>query len=89
MRRRYITTIALAATASLALAACGGSGGPQSGGSSKLTNDKVVIGLINDQSGVYKDVSGPNSGIAIQMAIDAVSYTHLDVYKRQGPSRTP
>jgi branched-chain amino acid transport system substrate-binding protein len=63
-------TIAIAATATLALAACGGSGGPQSGGSSKLSDDKVVIGLLNDQSGVYKDVSGPNSAAAIQLAID-------------------
>lgn len=71
MRRSMITVAALTSTATLALAACGGgAGGPQAGGSSALTNDKVVIGLINDQSGVYKDVSGPNSGIAIQMAID-------------------
>jgi branched-chain amino acid transport system substrate-binding protein len=63
-------TIAIAATATLALAACGGSGGPQSGGSSKLSDGKVVIGLLNDQSGVYKDVSGPNSAAAIQLAID-------------------
>ncbi len=62
-------SLAVAATASLALAACG-QGGPQSGGSSKLTDDKVVIGLLNDQSGVYKDLSGPNSKVAIQMAID-------------------
>jgi branched-chain amino acid transport system substrate-binding protein len=71
MRSRTVQgTIAIAATASLALAACGGAGGPQSGGSSKLTDDKVVIGLLNDQSGVYKDVSGPNSAAAIQLAID-------------------
>lgn len=70
MRSRTIQgTVAIAATASLALAACG-QGGPQSGGSSKLTDDKVVIGLLNDQSGVYKDVSGPNSAVAIQLAID-------------------
>jgi branched-chain amino acid transport system substrate-binding protein len=36
----------------------------------KLSNDKVVLGLLNDQSGVYKDLSGPNSKVAIQMAID-------------------
>lgn len=69
--RKTQGTLALAATASLALAACGGgAGGPQSGGDSALTNDKIVIGLLNDQSGVYKDLSGPNSGVAIQMAID-------------------
>ncbi len=63
--------IAVAASSSLALAACSsGGGGPQSGGSAKLTNDKVVIGLLNDQSGVYKDLSGPNSAVAIQLAID-------------------
>ncbi|EWT02245.1 branched-chain amino acid ABC transporter substrate-binding protein [Intrasporangium oryzae NRRL B-24470] len=71
MRSRKIHgSLAIAASASLALAACGGAGGPQSGGSSGLSDGKVVIGLLNDQSGVYKDVSGPNSGVAIQMAID-------------------
>jgi len=72
MRSRKTTTaIAAAAGTSLALAACGGgAGGPQSGGSGKLSNDKVVIGLLNDQSGVYKDLSGPNSAVAIQLAID-------------------
>jgi branched-chain amino acid transport system substrate-binding protein len=53
---------------SLALAACGGAGGPSTAGG-KLTNDKVVFGLLNDQSGVYKDLSGPNSKVAIEMAI--------------------
>ena len=63
--------VAIAALSALGLAACsGGGGGPQTGGASKLTNDKVVIGLLNDQSGVYKDLSGPNSAVAIQMAID-------------------
>jgi branched-chain amino acid transport system substrate-binding protein len=67
---RIQASLALAATASLALAACGSSGGPQSGGDSKLSDGKVVLALLNDQSGVYKDLSGPNSGVAIQMAID-------------------
>ena len=63
--------VAIAALSALGLAACsGGGGGPQTGGASKLTNDKIVIGLLNDQSGVYKDLSGPNSAVAIQMAID-------------------
>src|SRR5207253_7268075 len=36
----------------------------------KLTNGKVVIGVINDQSGVYADLSGKNAVEAVQMAID-------------------
>ena len=62
-------TLALAATAvsgSLVLAACGG--GPSAAGG-KISDDKVVLGLLNDQSGVYKDLSGPNSKVAIEMAI--------------------
>ena len=70
-RNKVTGTVAIAASASLALAACGGgSGGPQSGGDAKLSNDKVVIALLNDQSGVYKDLSGPNSKVAIDMAIE-------------------
>lgn len=72
MRTRKIHgSVAIAATASLVLAACGsGTGGPQSAGSGGLSDGKVVLGLINDQSGVYKDLSGPNSAVAIQMAVD-------------------
>ena len=45
------------------LAASPRAAGPaaRSPAASKLTDDKVVIGLLNDQSGVYKDLSGPNS----------------------------
>ena len=63
-------TIGLAAAAvsgSLVLAACG-AGGP-SAASGKISDDKVVLGLLNDQSGVYKDLSGPNSKVAIEMAV--------------------
>ena len=35
----------------------------------KISDDKVVLGLLNDQSGVYKDLSGPNSKVAIEMAV--------------------
>ena len=42
---------------------------PAAGGG-KLTDDKVVLGVLNDQSGVYKDLSGPNSKVAVEMAID-------------------
>jgi branched-chain amino acid transport system substrate-binding protein len=65
--RRPLALVVTALSGSLVLAACGG-GGPSSGGG-KISDDKVVIGLLNDQSGVYKDLSGPNSKVAIEMAI--------------------
>jgi len=65
--KKPAAVVAAAVCGSLALAAC--AGGP-SASRGKLSDDKVVIGLLNDQSGVYKDVSGPNSKVAIQMAID-------------------
>lgn len=78
MRRTHLMAISMAGAGALILTACGGSGGPQSGGSGGLSNDKVVIGVINDQSGVYKDASGPNSGAAVQMAIDDYKAKHGD-----------
>jgi branched-chain amino acid transport system substrate-binding protein len=67
MRRGLVVTGFAAATA-LALTGC--AGGPAPAAESELSNDKVVIGLLNDQSGVYKDLSGPNSKVAIEMAIE-------------------
>jgi len=65
--RVVVTVAALAAT--LAAAACGG-GGPQSANKeAKLTDNKIVFGVLNDQSGVYADLSGKNSVKAVEMAI--------------------
>ena len=45
-------------------------GGPSSGGG-KISDDKVVIGVLNDQSGVYKRPVRPELvKVAVQMAID-------------------
>src|SRR5229473_3426462 len=48
-------------------------GGATTGGTApaavKLTDGKVVIGVINDQSGVYADLSGKNAVEAVNMAI--------------------
>jgi len=65
--RKSLAVTATAVTGSLVLAACGG-GGPASAGG-KISDGKVVLGLLNDQSGVYKDLSGPNSKVAIEMAV--------------------
>lgn len=68
MRVPVISTIAALACGSMLLAACG-QGGPASD-SGTISNDKIVIGVLNDQSGVYKDLSGPNSVAAVKMAVE-------------------
>lgn len=42
--------VAAASAAVVLVAGCGG-GGPQSSGDGKLTGDKIVLGVLNDQSG--------------------------------------
>lgn len=66
-RKKGRAALALLASG-IMLAGC--AGGPPAAEESELTDDKVVIGVLNDQSGVYKDLSGPNSVIAVQMAVD-------------------
>jgi branched-chain amino acid transport system substrate-binding protein len=61
-------TIAAASAATLLLAGCG-QGGPSSGGG-KISGDKIVLAVLNDQSGVYSDLSGKNSVEAVKMAVE-------------------
>jgi branched-chain amino acid transport system substrate-binding protein len=67
-KRRTAAGASILMAGVLVTAGCGAGGPSASGGD--FTDDKVVLALLNDASGVYKDVSGPNSKIAIQMAID-------------------
>ncbi len=61
--------LAVCMVGAMVLAGCaGGAGGPQQK-AGNISNDEVVIGVLNDQSGVYKDLSGPNSVVAVNMAI--------------------
>ena len=67
--------IAIAATAAILVAACGGGTSPAGGGdtttgTAKLTDNKLVIGVINDQSLVYADLSGKNAVEAVKMAVE-------------------
>nr|MBA2451214.1 ABC transporter substrate-binding protein [Chloroflexota bacterium] len=39
-------------------------------GPARLTDGKIVVGVINDQSGVYAELSGVNAVKAVQMAFD-------------------
>jgi branched-chain amino acid transport system substrate-binding protein len=66
-RKTKSAAIAACMTGALVLAGCGG-GGPSAGGG-KISDDKVVLAVLNDQSGVYKDLSGPNSVEAVKMAV--------------------
>src|SRR5688500_16859904 len=63
--RRWAILCAVALTAA---AGCGG-GGPAGSGSGKLSDGKVVFGVLNDQSGVYAQLSGKNSVKAVEMAM--------------------
>jgi branched-chain amino acid transport system substrate-binding protein len=54
-------------TGVLLLAGCGG--GP-SGGGATISGDKIVLAVLNDQSGVYSDLSGSNSVEAVRMAVE-------------------
>jgi len=55
----------------LLAAACGaGTGAGPSGATVKLTDGKLVIAVINDQSGVYADLSGKNAVEAVKMAVE-------------------
>jgi len=61
----------------LLAAGCGG-GGPRSSAGAKLTGDKIVLGVLNDQSGVYAQLSGKNSVEAVKMAIEDFKAKHGD-----------
>jgi branched-chain amino acid transport system substrate-binding protein len=58
-------TAVLAVTGAL-LAACAGGPG---GGGGKISDGKVVLGVLNDQSAIYADLSGKGSVEAVKMAV--------------------
>jgi branched-chain amino acid transport system substrate-binding protein len=67
MSKKIATSAAALISGAMALSACG-SGGPSASGGD-FTDDKIVLAVLNDQSGVYKDLSGPNSVKAVEMAV--------------------
>ncbi len=76
------TRIAAAAVAVGALlAACsgGGAGGPASSAESgEVTDDKILLGIINDMSGVYSELGGENAVEAVKMAVEDFKKAHAD-----------
>jgi branched-chain amino acid transport system substrate-binding protein len=67
MRKTTRALSAALAAGTLLIAGCG-RGGP-SGGDAKVSDDKIVLAVLNDQSGVYADLSGKNSVEAVKMAV--------------------
>ncbi|MFF4550125.1 ABC transporter substrate-binding protein [Streptomyces sp. NPDC001435] len=66
--KRTLSTVAATAAVGALLAGCGG-GGPSSGGG-KVSDGKIVLGVLTDLSGVYADIAGPGSVDAVRMAVD-------------------
>lgn len=67
MKSGHLRAGAAAMTGALLLCGCGGGGPGSSGG--EFTDGKLVLAVLNDQSGVYKDASGPNTVKAVKMAV--------------------
>jgi branched-chain amino acid transport system substrate-binding protein len=67
MSKKIAAGTAALASGALLLTACGGGGPTASGGD--FTDGKIHLAVLNDQSGVYKDVSGPGSVTAVEMAV--------------------
>ncbi|MFK5634140.1 MULTISPECIES: ABC transporter substrate-binding protein [unclassified Ornithinimicrobium] len=68
MSTKRLASTAVVTAGVLVLSACGNAG-PGGAGGDEFTDGKVVLAVLNDQSGVYKDLSGPNSVKAVEMAI--------------------
>jgi len=77
MRKRTTRALAVAATGAVVLAGCG-RGGPGGGDDEKVTGGKLVLAVLNDQSGIYADLSGKNAVTAVQMAVDDFKARHAD-----------
>lgn len=71
MARRFKAVGALATTLAVGatLAGCADGGGPSSDGGS-ISDDKIVLGVITDLSGVYSELAGENAVAAVEMAAD-------------------
>ena len=68
MSTTRLASTAVVTAGVLALSACGNAG-PGGAGGDEFTDGKIVLAVLNDQSGVYKDLSGPNSVKAVEMAV--------------------
>lgn len=79
MARQMRTAISFIAGSAL-LAACGGgggAGGPAAAGG-EVSDDKIILGVITDMSGVYSELAGQNAVEAVEMAVEDFQAAHPD-----------
>ncbi len=75
--RARLNLVALATVAAvLAAAGCSGGGPSDSGGA--VSGDKIVLAVLNDQSGAYSALSGKNSVAAVTLAVEDFKARHGD-----------
>ncbi|BFU43149.1 ABC transporter substrate-binding protein [Krasilnikovia sp. MM14-A1004] len=67
--RKTTRALCAASTVGVLLIAGCGRGGPGGGGDEKISDGKIVLAVLNDQSGVYADLSGKDSVEAVRMAV--------------------
>jgi branched-chain amino acid transport system substrate-binding protein len=68
MRKTTRALTAALAAGTLLVAGCG-RGGPGGDAGATVSDDKIVLAVLNDQSGVYADLSGKNSVEAVKLAV--------------------
>lgn len=67
--------LAVLAVGSLVLGACGNAG-PDSGGGGKISDNKIVLGVISDMSGPYSQLAGKGAVEAVKMAVADFKSAH-------------
>ncbi|NUP50757.1 MAG: ABC transporter substrate-binding protein [Catenulispora sp.] len=66
--KKVSRVVAVAAASSVVLAGCSG-GGP-GGGSGKISDGKIVLGVLTDESGPYAELAGKGAVEAVKMAVE-------------------
>jgi branched-chain amino acid transport system substrate-binding protein len=70
MKRKLLVTLVGTALLSLvANVAVGQAAKPAAAKAGAVSGDKVIVGVMNDMSGLYADIGGPGSLVAAQMAV--------------------
>ncbi|HEY9390345.1 MAG TPA: ABC transporter substrate-binding protein [Mycobacteriales bacterium] len=72
--RNRVTAASATVLVGILIAGCGG-GGPSST-SDKVSDNKIVIGVLTDMSGVYSELAGKGTVTAVEMAVEDFKKRH-------------